>query len=207
MDLARKAVAIDERRVETDPANASAKLDLSFSHYSLGEALLANHDPTGALASLQQVLKIRIAISEADPKNVHAGSLVAMAHGELGDVLRELGDLAGAVEQHQRAASALETIAAADPGNAMGRSEMAVWRSKVGMDYASLASSGESPIRQRIANWRAARSWFQRSSDLWAELRAGGRLLKKDEKGPEQVALEIARCDTALAELGRPEQK
>jgi hypothetical protein len=140
---------------------------------------------------------------QADPKNAHARSLVAMTHGKLGDALSELGDLPGAVEQHQKAAAALETVAAADPGNAVSRSEMAAWRSKVGADYASLASSGESPIRQRIANWRAARSWFQRSWDQWAELRSRGGLTKRYQTEPACMADEIARCDTALAKPGQ----
>lgn len=53
----------------------------------------------------------------------------------------------------------------------------------------------------------AARSWFQRSSDLWTRVRARGRLMKRDEEQPQRVAGEIARCDTALAALEKPEQK
>jgi hypothetical protein len=79
-------------------------------------------------------------------------------------------------------------------------------RSKVGADYAALASSEKTPLSQRIANWRSARSWFQRSSDLWASVQARGRLMKRDEKEPERVAGEIARCDTALAALEKPQQ-
>ena len=44
-----------------------------------------------------------------------------------------------------------------------------------------------------------ARGWFQKSMDIWASLKAGGKFTSVEYGGPETVQREIARCDVALA--------
>lgn len=53
----------------------------------------------------------------------------------------------------------------------------------------------------RLAEWREARTWFQKSMDIWTSLKAGGRFTSVVYGSPEKVQREIARCDAALAKL------
>jgi hypothetical protein len=54
----------------------------------------------------------------------------------------------------------------------------------------------------RLAQWREARTWFQKSMDIWTSLKAGGKFTSVIYGGPKQVQQEIARCAAALAKLG-----
>jgi non-specific serine/threonine protein kinase/serine/threonine-protein kinase len=206
LEVARKALAIDEQRARSDPTDTEAKLDLSFSHSQVGYALKDTGDPDSALSNYQEALKLQLAIAEADPKNARARSMVAIISGDIGDVLRERGDLAGALEKRLKSADALETLARADPANTDFRSRTANAYFNVGVTYALLASSEKSPAERQIGSWRAARLWFQRSSDLWAELRAGDHSGNAFREESEKVAQQIARSEEALAKLGRPGQ-
>jgi hypothetical protein len=110
------------------------------------------------------------------------------------------------LEKRLKSADALETLARADPANTDFRSRTANAYFNVGVTYALLASSEKSPAERQIGSWRAARLWFQRSSDLWAELRAGDHSGNAFREESEKVAQQIARSEEALAKLGRPGQ-
>ncbi|HKD39306.1 MAG TPA: tetratricopeptide repeat protein [Myxococcaceae bacterium] len=207
LEVARKALAIDKQRAESDPTNTEAKLDLSFSQSQLGHTLLNTGDTSGGLSSLQEALQLRLAIAQADPKNAHARFSLAVIYQDIGDVLLERGDRPAALEEYLRAEEAFEEIARNDPANSEIRSRAAKSFSTVGAAYAQLASSEKSPASQQIARWRTARSWFQRSADSWAELGGRDHLNKPYKDEPEKVAQQIAQCDAELAKLGNSGKK
>jgi non-specific serine/threonine protein kinase/serine/threonine-protein kinase len=207
LEVSRKALAIDERRAESDPSNTEAKLDLSFSLSQLGHTLLATGDASGGLASLREALKLRLAVAQADPKNAHARFSVAVLYQDIGDVLLERGDPTAALEEYLRAEEAFEEVARNDPVNSEFKSRAAKSYSKVGAAYALIASSEESPASQRMARWRTARSWFQRSADNWAQLGGRDHLTELYQDEPGKVAQQIARCDAELANLGNSGKK
>ncbi|HYR56230.1 MAG TPA: protein kinase [Myxococcaceae bacterium] len=202
LDVARQALAIDEQRAASDPSDTEAKLDLSFSHSQVGDALAKNGDLPGALASLQEALKLRLAVALADPKNAHARLSVAVLHEDIGAVFTQRGDLTEALEEHLKAAETLEALARNDPANTDLRFRTSRSYSRVGGAYAELAAREKSPARGRIG-WRSARSWYQRSSVVIAELVAGNPSNKTFKEASEQANQEIARCDAELARLGK----
>ena len=207
LEAARKAVAIDERRAESDPTNTEAKLDLSFSQSQLGHTLLNTGDTSGGLASLREALKLRLAVAQADAKNAHARFSSAVIYQDIGDVLRKRGEPTAALEEYLRAEETFEEVARNDPANSEIRSRAALSYSKVGAAYVLLASSEKSPASQRMARWRTARSWFQRSADSWTELGGRDHLTKPYQSEPEKVAQQIARCDAELAKLSNSGKK
>ena len=44
-------------------------------------------------------------------------------------------------------------------------------------------------------DWRQARDWYQKSLDIWQDLKSQGTLRSADASKPEELAKEIARCD------------
>src|SRR5262249_47319130 len=99
LEVARRALAIDERRAESNPTDTEAKLDLSFSRSQVGYALLNTGDAAGGLASLREALQLRLAVAQADPKNAHARLSIAVLYEDIGNVLIERGELTTALEE------------------------------------------------------------------------------------------------------------
>jgi len=207
LEFARKALAIDERRAESDPNDTRAKLDLSFSHSQLGFVLLATGDASGGLASFREALQLRLAIAQADPKNFRVRYAIAVLYRDIADALFERGDATAALEEYLKSAEAFETVARNDAANLEMGSRAASTYSKVGTTYALLASTEKSPPGQRVARWQTARSWFQRSADSWAQLGRHEHLANEDQDEPEKVAQQIARCDAELAKLDNSGKK
>jgi tetratricopeptide (TPR) repeat protein len=199
--VARKAVAIDERRVESNPTNAEAKLDLSFSRSELGHALRDTGDKQGALKSYRDALQLRLAVAQADPKNAHARLSIAFLHTDIGDVLVDKGEVTAALEEYLQAQETLETLAGNDPANRDIASSAAKSYSDVGATYLLLASNEKLPAGQRLARWRTARSWFLRSVESWSKLGARERLAKLYQDEPEKAAQQLARCEAEVAKL------
>jgi len=202
LDVARQALAIDELRAASEPADTEAKLDRSYSQSQLGYALLASGDVRGALANMQEAVRIRLEVVQADPKNFQVRWTTTMVQEDIADVLAQLGDLTGALDEHLRASEALEALTRNDPANSDLRFRTARSYSRVAGAYAAVAASEPSSPRARIG-WRSARSWYQRGSVAMAELVAGNPSNKAFKEVAEKAAQGITRCDTELSRFGK----
>jgi len=52
-----------------------------------------------------------------------------------------------------------------------------------------------------LADWREARSWFQKSQEIYKTFLDAGKLTGEDAARLDVVIEEIARCDAAIARL------
>ncbi|MDQ3920498.1 MAG: hypothetical protein M3348_18715 [Acidobacteriota bacterium] len=77
---------------------------------------------------------------------------------------------------------------------------MAYYYAKLGGLYAKYATLGGARGDLRRERWREARSWYQKSLDLWHQVGSGGTLSRADADKADEVVREIAKCDTALGE-------
>jgi len=64
-----------------------------------------------------------------------------------------------------------------------------------------MASDIHTPAKKRTALWLEARSWYQRSLDIWQQLSTDGTLPGYQNQKPDETTKALARCDTALMEL------
>jgi|GEM_PF-4104224 len=79
---------------------------------------------------------------------------------------------------------------------------MAMVQQELGNAHAALASSDKIPA-QGLAHWREARSWFQKSQAIYKVFRAAGKSTGEDGARLDVVTAEIAKCDAAVAKLGK----
>jgi non-specific serine/threonine protein kinase/serine/threonine-protein kinase len=203
LDLYRKAVAIEEARAEQDPKNTQVRLDLSFTYASVGHALLVKNEFAASLESYRKALALREAVVAADPANVSARSYVARAHSSIGDILAETGDRAGAVESYRKALSIREAMAAGDPGSVDLRIVLADSYADLALLHSRLAKGERTPAQNRPEQLREARSWFQRSLDIFNELQSKGKLTGDDARKPENLSRELAKIEEALGKGGK----
>jgi len=64
-----------------------------------------------------------------------------------------------------------------------------------------LASASSAMPNQRIDHWREA-DWYQKSLEIYQDLKSKGTLGGADAKKRDEVPSEIEKCDEALKNLG-----
>jgi len=67
--------------------------------------------------------------------------------------------------------------------------------------YSRLAEQPGASKASKMKNWTEARTLYQKSLDAWLLLKQKAPLGKFDAAQPDKIAIEIARCDAALAKL------
>jgi hypothetical protein len=93
--------------------------------------------------------------------------------------------------------------AAGTPSNTQARSELARSYFGYGEMYLSVAEHADSAM-EKEDNLRYARSWYQKSLDIWREIQHRRDLTPLDAQCPEQVSQKIISCDEALSKLNIP---
>jgi len=140
-------------------------------------------------------------LSAAVPENAQARVEILLCHENIGEALLKLGRLPEALESYRKELRLAEAMAASDPGNAENRFDLAMTYSKLGQTQAALTSQSKTPSGERIERWREARSWFQRSLDIFLDQRQRGPIRAVYAGEMEKVGKEIARCDAALSKF------
>ena len=87
-----------------------------------------------------------------------------------------------------------EKLAARSPANAKTQTDLALTYYDLGVAQSKLAQAGSASFNS-TEDWRQARSWYQKSLDVWQDLRSHGTPRSADASKPEELAKEIARCD------------
>jgi non-specific serine/threonine protein kinase/serine/threonine-protein kinase len=117
----RRALALDEARVEAEPGSAMARMDLSFDLSSLG-TLLVNRKSPEALGYFERTIAIRRSLVEADPKDARARARLAYALLRSGRARMQLGDHARAVDDFTAAVVLADHLLSINPNDGMARS-------------------------------------------------------------------------------------
>lgn len=119
---------------------------------------------------------------------------------DLGRALAADGRPAQGIESARKAVLILGTVAAADRADTNFKlTDLAYAHSALAETYSRLAAHPGTAEPTKTASWREARSWYQKSLDIWLLLKQKAPLGKFDAAQPEKIAAEIASCDAALA--------
>jgi non-specific serine/threonine protein kinase/serine/threonine-protein kinase len=194
----RQAMKIDEMLAAADPANVDAQLDLAISHSNIAELLaLAGQSPL-AQQGYRDALKILENLSQTNPSNTEIRFTLADDTVKLGHSLMDDGQIANADHLYQQGVAIFEALVTADPSNADFRNALAACCQKIGELHARAASRDNIAQNARLRLWRTARSWFQKSLDVWISTERRNDLIKADDKLLESLRQKIETCDAAL---------
>lgn len=108
---------LDEQRVNSDPANGRARLDLSYDLADRGLILLKLGHATAAVELYRKAEKIRAEMVAADSRDARAATALASAEWRLGYALIQAGDRGGAAEEFRSAAHTAERMIRDLPDN------------------------------------------------------------------------------------------
>lgn len=198
LDSLKKSVRLFEALSDADPSNAKARRELAIGYTQLGELLADMGDRPGALATYRKSVATRQALAATDPTNAQARRDLAIGYGWFSDALAHAGEAREAVDTARKSLTIFESLIASDPTSAVARRDLALAYETVGGIYATLASSPTTPAPLRAAHWRDARSWYQRSLDIFLDMRARGILRASDVHYLEDLPRSIAQCHVAL---------
>lgn len=197
----RKAIQILEDLSGSNPDDAHARREVAFAYFKLGSVFIEAKDFAAALVPLRQALSIRQELVTGDPRNNQALFDSAIAYGALSEALTDHGDVSEAIKNASEAREILEKLSADD-------SENNVYRRNLGLSYEKLAQAHERAgsneklvSAEREKNWISARAWYQKTRQVFVELRQHDALQPRDEGRIEQLDSQMMVCQEALNRL------
>jgi serine/threonine protein kinase/tetratricopeptide (TPR) repeat protein len=201
----QKSLPVDEALAAENPNDGLAQRDLAITYSSLGDVAMKNSDFAGALKLYQHAAAIDDAIAAADPKDAWAKRYLVYNDRQLGDALFKTGDVAGALAAFDKAVRVAESRVQSDNANAAAQSDLAQSYTKLAAVHLAVAMRARRPSGSRRQELVIARSWYQKSMDVWAAMRSKGTLRGLDAPEQEAAIEGFSTCQSALENFGKRE--
>jgi tetratricopeptide (TPR) repeat protein/tRNA A-37 threonylcarbamoyl transferase component Bud32 len=122
----RKAWAITQRLLASDPGGVAWLKDAWSEHAAIGDALLRLGDPAAAASEHQAALDVADRWAAADPKSAEPLRERSISTDRLAELARLRGDIPGALARYRTGLAIAETLAARDPSSAYLQRDVAV---------------------------------------------------------------------------------
>ncbi len=192
-----KAVQILEAVTQANPSVAPLREYLGEAVNRLAGFRKDQGDVAGALEMYRRAHQIFQDLAAADPKNSLAKANVGFAQIGIADALVVSGKPASALPTWHEAIANFQQMSP-ETGNRYVRTGLANSYSGLGGAYLAWAGDQNLSASERQKNWREARSWYEKSLDVWNEKTKRAEL-ENDEREEAQIATaNIAKCDLAL---------
>jgi non-specific serine/threonine protein kinase/serine/threonine-protein kinase len=205
VSLQGKAHDILAPQVQADPQNARLQQFILENEYWTGYYLAEKGSPAQALPHLRAALSGYQRLTSADPQDVLAMRYLGKSYMSMGKALAAEGKASEGIQSAREAVRILEALVAADRGDtAFKPSDLAYADSSLAEAYSRLAEQRGLSTTTKVASWREARSWYQKSLNTWLLLNQKAPLAKFDGAQPDQIAAQISRCDKALSKATAP---
>ena len=186
LENGRQALALFEKMAAADPNDANISKDLAIMHQNIGASLNKMNDHAAALDHYQASLRILEELSTRNATDTDVQLRREWGYLKLSELLSATGDSNGAIVNAQKARHILETLIAATPKNTLATTHLALVYGQLGKCYAAKAA------------WHEARDWDEKSLALYQDMKAKGTLAPSDAKKPDELIVEIAKCDAAI---------
>ncbi|HVF72784.1 MAG TPA: protein kinase [Chthoniobacterales bacterium] len=186
----REAVALFEKLIAADPQDARLRRSAAYGYRDLGEALSATGDRSAAQENLEKALRMFEELAAKDPKNSVVIFQQAITHLKLSRFFLETGDVPGARSSAERALAIAQEIVAKDSKDVNAERTVAEIHAQLGHCAAKSASTRE--------QWMQAQASFQRSAELWRQLRDRGNLNGSDSKKLRETENALAACEPGV---------
>ncbi len=198
LDYFRQALAIYESMVAADPNDADIRKNSAVGYRNVATAL-GTGNRIEALKNFHKALQVLAELTSKDPTNADYRRQWATTYLLLSRVQSQANDLSGAIDSAVQGIRIDEVLVATSPTNASARSTLALLYSQLGASHAAFAA--KAGASKGDEHWRAARDAFQKSLDIYQDMKSKGKLSGADVNKPEELAKEIAKCDDALKKV------
>jgi eukaryotic-like serine/threonine-protein kinase len=179
-----------------DPANVEAQEALADSVWSQGYVLAKLKDAPGAFQHYESAIALYRKVASLHPGVVPGG--LRTVFQLTADLAIQTKDSGKALESARKEIEMDDRLLATDSANAGAQRNKAVAYAQAGQAHELLASRAAAPAETRKAEWTEARSWFQRSLDLFTDMRNKGTLIPVHAARLDDARHEVEKCDLAL---------
>lgn len=186
----RRKLAIDEELLAADPANMQAHGDLGYSLQRVADILAARGVHAEALVHYRRAAE-EYQGRQTDEKAANLRVAMSLAGGARAQA--SLGNRIAALHAVGRAET-MTADAPDDPANSAQRGTRAEVYEYLAEAYVALATRRDSRPADARAEWIAACDMFQRSHDIWEDMRRRRILTVIDADKPDKLALALGRC-------------
>ncbi len=194
--MLRSGVARQESLIAKDPHDIPLYDYLASSYTLIANCLLDRADTKAATEYYRKAITVRLTLSEKSPNSGANRGALAECYTNLAKALGP-SDREDALKQYTNALEPLEHLTATDTSNAHYRVALAEALSNTARLYERMAAQDGEPSA-RLQYWTKARSFYQRSQELWLELDKAGKLPPARGRAIREVSGELARCNEAL---------
>ena len=195
-----QAIEILRELVHNEPNSVSLREYLGEAVNKLGGFQRGQGKFADSFATEREAKQIFKSLLAADPNNSLAKANVAFADNGIADGLVRSGQPAAAIDVLQEALATFQALSPETASNRYVRSGFASANYLMGNVYAALAASRRPSRAQASAEWREARSWYQKSLAMWVVKEKRGELESDERSEQQQVLTQITRCDAELHE-------
>jgi len=199
--LLRTGVARQESLLSGDPSHILMHGHLANSYTRLANYLQASGDNKAAIEYFRKAVAARLSLSEKSSASYANRGALAECYTNLGKALAP-SDSMDALRQYGKAIELLEPLTVADGANAQYRISLAQALANAARLCARTASA-EGDVSLRPQQWIKARTFYQRSRNLWLELDRSGKLPAAGSQSLKDVTRELAASNDSLARLQR----
>ena len=197
-----KVVDILEELSRANPNRVPLREFLGNSYDLLGTICSKQGDENRALDYRKRAHEVFAEMIAADPQNALARTNFAFSDESMGESLIATGEIPEAVKRIREGLAVFDAAARGGSKDRYVSSGIADCYFALGQAYSALADKAKDSAAREKTNWREARTWYQKSLDIWSEKRAHGSLDKSESETAERAARGVARCDVVLAKLG-----
>jgi non-specific serine/threonine protein kinase/serine/threonine-protein kinase len=199
-----QSIEILRELVHREPNSVSLREYLGEAVNKLSSFQRAQGKFADSLTTEREAKQIFRSLLAADSNNSLAKANVGFADNGIADALVQSGQPAAAIEVLQESVATFRAMSPETASNRYVRTGFASANYLMGNVYAALAASRRLSRAQASAEWREARSWYQKSLAMWVVKEKRGELESDERSEQQQVLTQITRCD---AELHEPAQQ
>ncbi|MEP7014647.1 MAG: hypothetical protein ABI925_04340, partial [Verrucomicrobiota bacterium] len=194
LEYFRRAVTLDEELLAADPDNALTHKDLGQAHREIADLLTELEDNSQALLHFSKALGNYEKLVTEGPADLVSQFMVVTCHAGVARMQARLGEIDPALEECRKAVALLQEISGGKTGH-LGRGQAYEY---LGYAYVALATSPKASASETRQRMSAARDMFRQTLNIMNDLRSRTGTLGSNEQWANEIAGEIAKCDTAL---------
>lgn len=201
LSLMRKAQIIGERLAAAEPLNTQLRRGMAVGDFNVAIVSAKLGDTKTGLDSSRKALTTFTELSSADPQNEEFRQAVAMVQSFVCEMMIKNGEAVEAIKLLSQSLLTFEKSFAASPTDEIAHFRIGGVQAALGQGYVALASDDRTSAQNRLAHWREARSWFQKSREIYKIFLDAGKLTGEDAAKLDAVNEGITKCDAAIARL------
>jgi serine/threonine protein kinase len=193
----RNKLLLERQLLADDPLNAQELEDFGYSYERIGDLLARSGDYAKALSYYRKALSLYEKVWSIAPRiwRVHYRAIFSRA--AIAKMQANLGNKNIALGECSKVTSLLSEIPEVPESRLQSGARGQIYM-HLAETYATLGTSGSVAVAERRNHWREARNMYTRALEIWNDMQSRGILTGEYTAKPQEVAREIARCNSFL---------